>query len=107
MLAGFETAHGDILLDGVSINNIAPQARHWYGFQNYALFPHMSVAENLSFPLEVRKMGKADREADFAGADMVEMGSFAVVAWPSFPVGSNSELHLPERWSSNQAGADG
>ena len=57
MLAGFETAtHGDILLDGVSINNIPPHKRGiGMVFQNYALFPHMSVAENLSFPLEVRK----------------------------------------------------
>ncbi|MEO0359022.1 MAG: ABC transporter ATP-binding protein, partial [Pseudomonadota bacterium] len=47
-------------------------------FQNYALFPHMTVAENLSFPLEVRKMGKSDREEKVKRAlDMVQMGSFA------------------------------
>lgn len=80
MLAGFETAtHGDILLDGVSINNIPPHKRGiGMVFQNYALFPHMSVAENLAFPLEVRKIGKADREAKIMRAlDMVEMASFA------------------------------
>jgi len=80
MLAGFETAtHGDILLDGREINNIPPHKRGiGMVFQNYALFPHMTVAENLSFPLEVRKIGKSDREAKVKRAlDMVQMGSFA------------------------------
>jgi putative spermidine/putrescine transport system ATP-binding protein len=79
MLAGFETAtHGDILLDGVSINNIPPHKRGiGMVFQNYALFPHMTIAENLSFPLEVRKIGKSDREAKVKRAlEMVEMGAF-------------------------------
>lgn len=79
MLAGFETAtHGDILLDGVSINNIPPHKRGiGMVFQNYALFPHMTISENLSFPLEVRKMGKAEREEKVMRAlDMVEMGAF-------------------------------
>ena len=79
MLAGFETAtHGDIRLDGVSINNIPPHKRGiGMVFQNYALFPHMTVAENLAFPLEVRKMGKADREAKVKRAlEMVQMAAF-------------------------------
>ncbi|MEM7731764.1 MAG: ABC transporter ATP-binding protein [Pseudomonadota bacterium] len=79
MLAGFETAtHGKILLDGVSINNIPPHKRGiGMVFQNYALFPHMTIAENLSFPLEVRKIGKSEREAKIMRAlDMVEMGAF-------------------------------
>ncbi|UWQ79389.1 ABC transporter ATP-binding protein [Leisingera sp. S132] len=79
MLAGFETAtHGDIRLDGTSINNIPPHKRGiGMVFQNYALFPHMTIAENLSFPLEVRKMGKSEREEKVKRAlDMVEMGAF-------------------------------
>ncbi len=79
MLAGFETAtHGDIRLDGVSINNIPPHKRGiGMVFQNYALFPHMTIAENLSFPLEVRGMGKSEREQKVKRAlDMVEMGAF-------------------------------
>ena len=65
MLAGFETAtYGDIMLDGISINNIPPHKRGiGMVFQNYALFPHMTVAENLAFPLEVRKIPKTEREA--------------------------------------------
>lgn len=61
MLAGFETAtNGKIILDGQSINNVAPHKRDiGMVFQNYALFPHMSVAENLAFPLQVRKLPKS------------------------------------------------
>ena len=79
MLAGFETAtHGEIRLDGREINGIPPHKRGiGMVFQNYALFPHMTIAENLSFPLEVRGMGKSEREAKIKRAlDMVEMGSF-------------------------------
>jgi len=79
MLAGFETAtHGEIRLDGRPINSVPPHKRGiGMVFQNYALFPHMTVAENLSFPLEVRKMGKADREAKVRRAlEMVQMGDF-------------------------------
>ncbi|WP_461468725.1 ABC transporter ATP-binding protein [Pararhodobacter sp.] len=79
MLAGFETAtHGDILLDGVSINNIPPHKRGiGMVFQNYALFPHMTIAENLAFPLEVRGMARSEREEKIKRAlDMVQMGAF-------------------------------
>ncbi len=79
MLAGFESAtHGEIRLDGREINNIPPHKRGiGMVFQNYALFPHMSVAENLSFPLEVRKIGKSERETKIKRAlDMVQMGAF-------------------------------
>ena len=80
MLAGFETAtYGEIKLDGMPINNIPPHKRGiGMVFQNYALFPHMTVAENLSFPLEVRKLGKSVREEKIKRAlDMVQMGDFA------------------------------
>ncbi len=79
MLAGFETAtHGDIILDGNPINNVAPHKRDiGMVFQNYALFPHMTVAENLAFPLQVRKKDKADVEQRVQRAlDMVELGAF-------------------------------
>ena len=79
MLAGFETAtHGDILLDGKPINNISPHKRGiGMVFQNYALFPHMTIAENLAFPLEVRKIGKSEREERVQRAlDLVQMGEF-------------------------------
>ena len=79
MLAGFETpTNGEIFLDTKPISKIPPYEREiGMVFQNYALFPHMTVAENLSFPLEVRKMSKADTKEKVQKAlDMVELGSF-------------------------------
>ena len=57
MLAGFETpTYGKVMLGDVELNNVPPHKRGiGMVFQNYALFPHMSVFENLAFPLEVRK----------------------------------------------------
>jgi len=62
MMAGFESVtNGDILLEGHPITRTAPYKRNiGMVFQNYALFPHMSIAENLAYPLKVRKMSKAD-----------------------------------------------
>ena len=79
MLAGFETAtHGIISLDGNPINNIPPHKRGiGMVFQNYALFPHMTVSENLSFPLEVRGLSRSTREEKVKWAlDMVQMTEF-------------------------------
>ena len=79
MLAGFEPAtHGEISLNGVSINNVAPHKRGiGMVFQNYALFPHMTVAENLAFPLQVRRMGQAEIEEKVKRAlGMVQLEAF-------------------------------
>ncbi len=56
MLAGFETlTSGAIRIDGRSVHALPPRRRGiGMVFQDYALFPHMTVAKNLSFPLEVR-----------------------------------------------------
>ena len=79
MLAGFETAtHGEIYLEGTPINNVPPHHRGiGMVFQNYALFPHMTVAENLAFPLEVRKTPKAEIEERVQRTlDMVRLSDF-------------------------------
>jgi putative spermidine/putrescine transport system ATP-binding protein len=62
MLAGFERpSQGVITLDGKSVDRLPPYERNiGMVFQNYALFPHMSVADNVAFPLSVRKVAKAE-----------------------------------------------
>ncbi|SCB55904.1 putative spermidine/putrescine transport system ATP-binding protein [Bradyrhizobium shewense] len=78
MLAGFEVpTQGTILLEGRSIDNMPPHKRDiGMVFQNYALFPHMTVEENLVFPLKVRKLGKAEIEAKIKRVlDMVRLGA--------------------------------
>ena len=79
MLAGFETpTNGEILLDGNIISNIPPHKRGiGMVFQNYALFPHMTVYENLAFPLRVRKVTKddIDKKVDKA-LSMVSLSEF-------------------------------
>ena len=79
MLAGFEPAtHGEVFLAGRPINNVPPHKRGiGMVFQNYALFPHMTVAENLAFPLAVRKLGKEEITRKVARAlEMVELPDF-------------------------------
>ncbi|MCS6879134.1 MAG: ABC transporter ATP-binding protein [Geminicoccaceae bacterium] len=80
MLAGFETpTRGEILLEGRSIARLPPWKRDiGMVFQNYALFPHMTVAENVAFPLAVRKLPKAEIEERVARAlAMVRLEGFA------------------------------
>ena len=79
MLAGFESVtHGQIVLDGRPINDVPAHKREiGVVFQNYALFPHMTVNENLAFPLEVRKAPPAEIEARTKKAlDMVQLAGF-------------------------------
>ena len=79
MLAGFETpTNGQIYLDNNVISNIPPHKRGiGMVFQNYALFPHMTVYENLAFPLRVRKIPKdeTDKKVDKA-LSMVSLQGF-------------------------------
>ncbi len=80
MLAGFETVTGgEIYLDGQPINATPPHKRNiGMVFQNYALFPHMTVGENLAYPLKVRKMNKVDAHKHVMKAlGMVQMDQFA------------------------------
>jgi ABC-type Fe3+/spermidine/putrescine transport system ATPase subunit len=65
MIAGFETiSTGDIFIRGNRINNVPPERRPTAMiFQNYALFPHMTVRANVGFGLDVKKMPAATRDA--------------------------------------------
>jgi putative spermidine/putrescine transport system ATP-binding protein len=79
MVAGFESpTHGEIVIDGLSLTRVPAHKRDiGMVFQNYALFPHMTVAENVAFPLEVRKIGKAEAALRVRRAlDMVRLAGF-------------------------------
>ncbi len=62
MLAGFELpTGGDIRLGGKSLSRVPPFRRNMgVVFQNYALFPHLTVTDNLAFPLSVRRLSRSD-----------------------------------------------
>ncbi len=65
LLSGLELPdEGQIIIDGRDVTKAAPSERNLsMVFQSYALFPHLSVAENVVFGLKVRKVGAADRSA--------------------------------------------
>nr|WP_175579569.1 spermidine/putrescine ABC transporter ATP-binding protein PotA [Vibrio hepatarius] len=64
MIAGFEAAdNGDIILDGQTVTEVPAEQRHVNTvFQSYALFPHMTVFENVAFGLRMQKVPSADIE---------------------------------------------
>ena len=69
MIAGFERpTSGRILLDGVDVAQVPPHRRNVNTvFQSYALFPHLSVADNVAFGLKYRKVSKAEKKKAVAG----------------------------------------
>ncbi|MBW1252486.1 MULTISPECIES: ABC transporter ATP-binding protein [Pantoea] len=80
MLAGFETpTDGEILLRDKPLHTLPPHQRDiGMVFQNYALFPHMTVAENLAFPLSIRRLSKADISVRVKRVlDMIKLTSLA------------------------------
>jgi ABC-type glutathione transport system ATPase component len=70
MLAGFETpTEGRILIDGQDVSTVPPNKRPVnMVFQSYAVFPHMTVADNVAYGLKVDKVGKAERDQRVAEA---------------------------------------
>ncbi|MFT3688369.1 ABC transporter ATP-binding protein [Paenirhodobacter sp.] len=80
MLAGFLTpTAGRIFVDGQRIDRLPPYRRDMgVVFQNYALFPHMTVAENVAFPLKQRRVGRAETTERVRRAlDMVQLSHTA------------------------------
>jgi multiple sugar transport system ATP-binding protein len=78
MLAGLEDAtSGDILIGDERVNDVPPQHRDIaMVFQSYALYPHMTVAENIAYPLRVRKITKAEIDRRVGRvAEMLEIQS--------------------------------
>ncbi|GAA5171463.1 ABC transporter ATP-binding protein [Modicisalibacter zincidurans] len=76
MIAGLEsTTRGDISIDGVRINDVGPADRGLaMVFQSYALYPHMSVEDNMGFSLRLAKVKKAERrEKVLAAARILQL----------------------------------
>jgi ABC-type sugar transport system ATPase subunit len=65
LIAGLEApSAGDILIDGIRVNDLPPKDRDVaMVFQNYALYPHLSVRENIAFPLRMRRLPREQIEA--------------------------------------------
>ncbi|SEI18623.1 ABC transporter ATP-binding protein [Pseudomonas fuscovaginae UPB0736] len=80
MLAGFESpSSGEILVGGKSLVNVPPHKRDiGMVFQRYSLFPHLSVRDNIAFPLAIRKLAAAEREKRVdAMLKLVQLEQFA------------------------------
>ncbi|HWT38627.1 MAG TPA: ABC transporter ATP-binding protein [Paraburkholderia sp.] len=80
MLAGFEsTTQGEIRLDGRRLDDKPPHQRDiGMVFQNYALFPHLTIAENVAFPLSVRRVSRAEQKTRVKRAlEMIELPHLA------------------------------
>ena len=80
MIGGFEDIdEGTITIDGVDMRGVAPEKRPVNTvFQSYALFPHMTVADNVGFGLRFADVGKDERRRRVAEAlDLVRMGEYA------------------------------
>ncbi|WP_145145082.1 ABC transporter ATP-binding protein [Roseomonas gilardii] len=79
-IAGFQRAdHGAVLIDGRDVSGLAPHQRDiGIVFQHYALFPHMTVAQNVGFPLRMRRRPRAEIAARVARMlDLVRLGPLA------------------------------
>jgi putative spermidine/putrescine transport system ATP-binding protein len=79
-IAGFVAPDaGSISLDGAPIAHLPPERRNFgMVFQGYALFPHLSIGENVAFPLKIRGAAKSDIALRVSRAlDSVQLGGFA------------------------------
>ncbi len=79
-IAGFvQPDRGSLLLDGAPITHLPPEKRNFgMVFQGYALFPHLSVADNVAFPLRIRRVGRAEvAERVREALDLVQLGALA------------------------------
>jgi spermidine/putrescine transport system ATP-binding protein len=97
MLGGFETpTSGEIIQDGVRIDTLPANQRQFnMVFQRYALFPHLSVWENIAFGLKMKKVGKTELKARVDEAlSLVQMESFAPRAIATLSGGQQQRIAL-------------
>jgi len=78
LLAGLESVtSGELYIDGQMVNSLSPQQRNIaMVFQNYALYPHMSVRRNLAFPLQMLKLSSVEKQKRIAwAAELLQLES--------------------------------
>jgi putrescine transport system ATP-binding protein len=101
MLAGFEQpTAGQIVLDGVDLSSVPPYQRPInMMFQSYALFPHMTVEQNIAFGLKQDKLPKAEITARVAEMlSLVHMQEFAKRKPHQLSGGQRQRVALAEAW---------
>ena len=107
MIAGFETADGGpVLLHGADVTTVPPFDRDVNTvFQDYALFPHMTVGDNVAYGLMVRKVPKSERVARVTEAlRMVRLrGLRGAQAEPAVRRPAATRRAGPRRWSTGRA----
>ncbi|RLU11955.1 polyamine ABC transporter ATP-binding protein, partial [Pseudomonas prosekii] len=84
LLAGFDTpTEGQVLMSGKSVSDLPPHRRQiGVVFQNYALFPHLTAAENVAYPLKMRGVGRSERDERVKAAlSLVNLTD----RWASYP----------------------
>ncbi|WP_414473907.1 ABC transporter ATP-binding protein [Microvirga sp. M2] len=80
IIAGFEpVSSGSITMGGADVTALPPEKRNFgLVFQGYALFPHMSVYDNIAYPLKVRRLSRGEIDARVeAMLDLVQLGRFS------------------------------
>ncbi|HEX2117290.1 MAG TPA: ABC transporter ATP-binding protein [Alphaproteobacteria bacterium] len=80
LIAGFEQpSSGEVLIRGTRVNDVPPYKRDIsIVFQSYALFPHLTVGDNIAFGLRMRRVPRAERDKAVAEAlNMVKLGGYA------------------------------
>lgn len=100
MVAGLEEiSGGELLIDGKRMNDVAPKGRDIaMVFQSYALYPHMTVRENMEFPLKLRKMPKDEMNREWTKwQKFLILHSILTVSQRHYPVDSVRELPLVVR----------
>ena len=104
MIAGFiAPTAGRVRLGGQDVTGLAPWKRNaGMVFQSYALFPHLTVAQNVAFGLEMRKVAKAEIASRTAEAlRLVRLGGLSERLPRQLSGGSNSAWRWRARWSSD------
>ena len=104
IIAGFTNASsGDVLFEGKRMNDLPANKRQVNTvFQDYALFPHLNVFDNVAFGLNLRKVKKSDVEKKVIEAlNLYVWVAMNTVKSVNYQVGSNNEWQLPVRWPMN------